>query len=60
MVTFVDRDEVRSKRDPGRCFLRAGFEDAGDTRGGLRALVLRTTGIERSEAYGTRQSILFA
>jgi hypothetical protein len=60
MVTFVDRDEVRSKRDPGRCFLRAGFEDAGDTRGGLRALVLRTTRIERSEAYRTRQATLFA
>jgi hypothetical protein len=60
MVTFVDRGEVRSKRDPGRCFLRAGFEDAGDTRGGLRALVLRTERIDRSEAYGTRQAILFA
>lgn len=25
MVTFVDQGKVRPKRDPGRCFLRAGF-----------------------------------
>jgi hypothetical protein len=25
-VTFVDAGAVRPKRDPGRCFLRAGFE----------------------------------
>lgn len=60
MVTFVDKDEVRRKRDPGWCFRRAGFEEAGDTRGGLRALVLRTSRIDRSEAYRTRQASLFA
>lgn len=31
MVTFVDRDAVRPKRDPGRCFLRAGFVVVGET-----------------------------
>jgi hypothetical protein len=25
MITFVDADKVRHKRDPGRCYLRAGF-----------------------------------
>ena len=25
MVSFVDRDEVKRKRDPGRCYRRAGF-----------------------------------
>jgi hypothetical protein len=25
MVTFIDPDKVRHKRDPGRCYLRAGF-----------------------------------
>lgn len=25
MVTFVDASKVRRKRDPGRCFVRAGF-----------------------------------
>ena len=38
MVTFVDRDKVRPKRDPGRCFLRAGFRIVGETKGGLLAL----------------------
>lgn len=38
MVTFVDRDKTRPKRDPGRCFLRAGFENDGETKGGLVAL----------------------
>lgn len=37
MITFVDADEVRHKRDPGRCFLRAGFERDGETEGGLLA-----------------------
>ena len=37
MVTFVDADKVRSKRDPGRCYLRAGFRRVGETQGGLLA-----------------------
>ncbi len=40
MVTFVDPEEVRHKRDPGRCFLRAGFEPCGMTKGGLLAFQL--------------------
>ena len=42
MVTFVNGDKVKHKRDLGRCYLRAGFEYAGETKGGLVALVLRT------------------
>ena len=38
MVTFVDAGKVRHKRDPGRCYLRAGFRNAGETKGGLVAL----------------------
>lgn len=30
-LTFVDPEQVRRKRDPGRCFLRAGFEPIGHT-----------------------------
>ena len=37
MVTFVDASKVRHKRDPGRCFLRAGFKLVGTTKGGLLA-----------------------
>lgn len=34
MVTFVDASRVRPKRDPGRCYLKAGFRYVGKTRGG--------------------------
>lgn len=37
MVTFVDAAKTRRKRDPGRCFRRAGFEHVGFTKGGLFA-----------------------
>lgn len=29
MVSFVDRDKTRRKRDPGRCYLRAGWAYVG-------------------------------
>ena len=42
MVTMVDPTKVRRKRDPGRCFLRAGFERVGTTVDrGLIVLQLR-------------------
>ena len=42
MVTFVDPTKTRRKRDPGRCFRRAGFTDAGCTQElGLIALQLQ-------------------
>jgi hypothetical protein len=37
IVTFVDADKTRRKRDPGRCYRRAGFEHVGYTKGGLYA-----------------------
>lgn len=37
-VTFVNRDKVRRKRDFGRCFRKAGWEEIGETKGGLLAL----------------------
>jgi len=40
MVTFVNTKKVRKKRDWGRCYLRAGFQNAGKTKGGLIALQL--------------------
>lgn len=30
-LTFVDLERIRRKRDPGRCFRRAGFEPIGHT-----------------------------
>ena len=41
MVTFVNAEKVRKKRDPGRCFLKAGFRRVGTTKGGLIALQLQ-------------------
>jgi hypothetical protein len=38
MLTFVDPGKVRRKRDPGRCYLKAGFVRVGETKGGLVAL----------------------
>lgn len=40
IVTFVDSTKVRRKRDPGRCFRRAGFLEVGETKGGLVVLQL--------------------
>lgn len=40
MVTFVRPDMVRRKRDPGRCFLRAGFLPCGKTVKGYLAFRL--------------------
>ena len=37
MVTFVDSGKVRHKRDPGRCYVKAGFSHVGMTKGGLHA-----------------------
>lgn len=40
MITFVDPTKTRRKRDPGRCYRRAGFVEVGKTKGGLIALQL--------------------
>lgn len=40
MITFIDTKHVRRKRDWGRCYLKAGFEHVGYTKGGLVALQL--------------------
>jgi hypothetical protein len=35
IVTFVDAGKVRHKRDPGRCYRKAGWRHVGFTQGGL-------------------------
>jgi hypothetical protein len=40
MITFVDTSKTRRKRDPGRCYRKAGFKHVGFTKGGLVALQL--------------------
>lgn len=36
--TYVDPKKTRHKRDPGRCFIKAGWKHAGWTKKGLRIL----------------------
>jgi hypothetical protein len=40
MITTVDPGKVRHKRDPGRCFIRAGFTRVGMTKSGKVVLQL--------------------
>jgi hypothetical protein len=41
LYTYVDTKETRHKRDPGRCFLKAGWRYFGWSQGGLRILEIR-------------------
>lgn len=50
MVTFIDCGKVRRKRDFGRCYLRAGFKVAGETKGGLLALQMLPAEMPEPEA----------
>lgn len=51
MVTFVDPTKTRRKRDPGRCFRRAGFVEVGRTKeAGLIALQLHPADMPPPEA----------
>ena len=55
MVSFVDADEVRHKRDPGRCYRKAGFHLVGSTQGGLLAWQLLPEDMPEPEAaHGTQ------
>jgi hypothetical protein len=40
IVSFIDPRKTRRKRDPGRCYRRAGWHVAGMTKGGLVAVQL--------------------
>lgn len=57
MVTFVDPGMVRPKRDPGRCFIRAGFRTCGSTRSGLLAFQLMPGAMPEPEVpvFGQRR-----
>jgi hypothetical protein len=58
-VTFVDPEKTRRKRDPGRCYRRAGWEVCGETKGGLVALQLRPDRMPEPEPPALRQLALF-
>lgn len=58
MVSFVDADKVRHKRDPGRCYLKAGWKRCGQTKGGLVALQLLPEQFPDPEPAFTNQGML--
>jgi hypothetical protein len=58
MVTMIDPKKVRHKRDPGRCYLRAGFHHAGWTKGGLRVLQMDPPDMPDPVPCGPKQMIL--
>jgi hypothetical protein len=64
MVTFIDRAEVRPTRVRGRdvwgwTYLKAGFEVAGETKGGLLALRLTPEAMPAPTRHPLRQRTLF-
>lgn len=59
IVTMVDRRKVRSKRDPGYCYLMAGFQLAGETKGGLLVFQLLPEQMPTAQApLGTNMAML--
>lgn len=59
MITFVDASKVKRKRDPGRCFLRAGFRRVGETKGGLLAFLMAPDEMPSPEPALQLQSEMF-
>lgn len=49
LVTFVDAGKVRKKRDPGRCFIKAGGKVVGKTKGGLVAIQFEPADIPQAQ-----------
>ncbi len=60
MVTFVNADKVRHKRDPGRCYARAGFSRVGHTKGGLVVWQMRSEEMPEPIEPAPRDGQLFA
>ena len=59
MVTFVDASKVRRKRDPGRCYRKAGFRHVGFTRKGLYAFQMLPGEMPEPEPIPGSQAPLF-
>lgn len=59
MVTFVDAEKTRRKRDPGRCYRKADWVHVGFTAGGLHALQLPPEMMPEPCAPNGAQLVLF-
>ena len=60
LITFVDAAKVRHKRDPGRCYLKAGFRRVGETKGGLLAFQMLPVEMPPAEEPHNMQGRLVA
>jgi hypothetical protein len=50
LITTVNADKVKKKRDPGRCFIRAGFKLVGETTNGLLVFQIEPVDFPPAEA----------
>lgn len=59
MVTFIDTGKTKKKRDPGRCYVHAGFKRCkGKTKGGLVVVHIRPEDMPVAQPpYGTQERI---
>jgi hypothetical protein len=60
MVTFVDIAQVRHKRDPGRCFRKAGWRHVGWTKSGHLVLQLLPCDMPSASPASGTQLALFS
>jgi hypothetical protein len=59
MISFIDAGKTRRKRDPGRCYRRAGWSHVGSTASGLYALQQLPAVMPDAEFVPGSQSSLF-
>lgn len=50
IVSFIDAKKIKKKRDPGRCYERAGWRRVGFTAGGLLVMQLRREEMDLADA----------
>jgi hypothetical protein len=60
MVSFVDVHKTRHKRDPGRCYVKAGFKRVGFTQSGLLAVQLLPAAMPAAELPSCRMPLFAA
>jgi hypothetical protein len=51
LVSFVDAQKTKKKRDPGRCYRRAGFKHVGYTKSGLYVFQMLPAEMPNASGY---------
>ena len=54
MITFINREKVKPTRKYGYTYLRAGFKEVGETKGGLLVLQLLPESMPEAKQPNTR------